>query len=147
MDNIKKLDAKLSYKSMFLFLVKQYEKNKSDDIGAYLGDLMLFPSGGTVDPAAEHDWLDAVEQATGNRNIEYMDMNQVFKATILLLEGYYSRTTGDDIAKLLNICKLDESGNIIDSEIRSDWSQAINSASSPESDELITLKIKKRGKS
>lgn len=35
----KSLNAKQAYKAMFLFLVTQYEKSKSDDIGSLLGDL------------------------------------------------------------------------------------------------------------
>ena len=48
---------------MQLFLERFYENTHSDDVGALLGDMSVLGDGGTADPAAWEDWMDAVRQA------------------------------------------------------------------------------------
>ncbi|MFP3709937.1 hypothetical protein SB783_38645 [Paraburkholderia sp. SIMBA_009] len=52
-----------AYLSMFEFIVELYQRTKSDDLGAILGDLSLLEDGTTADPAAWGDWLRCVEKA------------------------------------------------------------------------------------
>jgi hypothetical protein len=57
------LSSEQAFKAMSLFLERQYERTKSDDIGALLGDLQLAEDGKPFDPAAWDEWLKSVEQA------------------------------------------------------------------------------------
>jgi hypothetical protein len=57
-----KLTELQAFNAMFKFLEGYYERTKSDDIGSLLGDLQLFPDGGTFDPAAWDDWIESVEE-------------------------------------------------------------------------------------
>ncbi|MBG9389876.1 hypothetical protein I5803_17730 [Caenimonas sp. DR4.4] len=50
---------------MFAFLEAHYQRTKSDDIGALLGDLTLLPGGTSADPAAIVDWQHALSRARG----------------------------------------------------------------------------------
>jgi len=52
-----------AFLAMYDLLRDRYERTKSADIGALLGDLSLLPDGGTADPAAWQDWVRAVEKA------------------------------------------------------------------------------------
>ena len=48
---------------MQLFLERYYENTHSDDVGALLGGMSVLRDGGTADPAAWEDWIEAVRQA------------------------------------------------------------------------------------
>jgi hypothetical protein len=56
-----------AYLSMFEFIVELYNRTKSDELGALLGDLSLLDDGSTADPAAWEDWLRCVEKARQNK--------------------------------------------------------------------------------
>lgn len=60
------MNEKNAFEAMRLFLEAFYERTKSDDVGALLGDLRLLDDGKTADPAAWSDWLDCVEKVRGN---------------------------------------------------------------------------------
>jgi hypothetical protein len=47
------------------FLVKYYERTKSDDMGAFLGDLLHGDYGYTSDPAAAYDWQECLLKIKG----------------------------------------------------------------------------------
>lgn len=57
-----KLTELQSFNTMRNFLESYWERTNSDDIAVLLGELQLFPDGGTFDPAAWHDWIKAVEK-------------------------------------------------------------------------------------
>ncbi|WP_090685956.1 hypothetical protein [Paraburkholderia phenazinium] len=58
-----RLTLQEAYLSMFEFIVELYQRTRSDDLGAMLGDLSLLADGTTADPAAWGDWLKCVEKA------------------------------------------------------------------------------------
>jgi hypothetical protein len=58
----KKLTELQAFNAMRKFLEGYYERTHSDDLGSLLGDLQLFPEGGTFDPAAWHDWIRSVKE-------------------------------------------------------------------------------------
>lgn len=45
---------------MFRHLEQYYGRTQADDVGALLGDLQLAENGEPFDPAAWHDWMEAV---------------------------------------------------------------------------------------
>lgn len=54
------LTVEQAYQAMLVFLDKEYNLTKSDDIGAFLGGCQLTSEGVTMDPAAWKDWLSSV---------------------------------------------------------------------------------------
>lgn len=58
-----KLTALQAFNAITLYLDKYYNITDSDDIGALLGGFQLFEEGGPWDPAAWHDWTEAVNKA------------------------------------------------------------------------------------
>ncbi|PPE74597.1 hypothetical protein C3942_07490 [Solimonas fluminis] len=58
-----KLSKKEAYKAMFLFLEREYQLTKSDDIGSLLGAMQFLGDGVPADPAAWEDWEECVGQA------------------------------------------------------------------------------------
>ena len=55
------LTEKEAFLAMYSFLDEYYQITKSDDIGSLLGSMSLLQDGGTVDPAIQSSWLQAVE--------------------------------------------------------------------------------------
>lgn len=53
-----------AYAAMYAYLEQVFDRTKSDDIGSLLGGMSLLPDGGTADPAAWNDWIDAIGKAT-----------------------------------------------------------------------------------
>ncbi len=63
MNEIKtKLTLKEAYSAMYSFLEHEYEMTGSNEIGGMLGSMSLLEDGGTADPAAWNDWVQAVEK-------------------------------------------------------------------------------------
>jgi len=62
------LTIRQAYEAMLLFLEGLYERTKSDDLGALLGDLQILDDGGTADPAAWQDWLNSVQTVLSANN-------------------------------------------------------------------------------
>lgn len=56
-----KLTELQAFNAMRRFLEGYWERTNSDDVGGLLGDLQLCQDGGTFDPAAWEDWIEAVE--------------------------------------------------------------------------------------
>lgn len=54
---------KQAFRAMVYFLERHFERTKSDDIGALLGDLLVLEDGMTADPAAWPEWLECVRIA------------------------------------------------------------------------------------
>ena len=59
----KKLTELQAFNVMRKFLEMYYERTLSDDVGSLLGDLQIGEDGETTDPAAWHDWMDALHKA------------------------------------------------------------------------------------
>jgi hypothetical protein len=57
------MTSEQAFQAMVLFLERHYERTKSDDIGALLGDLQLLEDGDTADPAALSEWTECVHAA------------------------------------------------------------------------------------
>jgi hypothetical protein len=53
-----------AFNAMRKFLEMYYERTSSDDVGSLLGDLQMLRDGHTADPAAWHDWMKAIDNAT-----------------------------------------------------------------------------------
>lgn len=53
---------------MLAFLDELYQLTKSDDLGGFLGGFQLTKDGGTMDPAAWGDWLEAIRRVKAKRN-------------------------------------------------------------------------------
>lgn len=64
-DDLTKLDQSITirqaYLCMFEHLRRHHQRSGGDEFGAILGDLSLLPDGGSADPAAMEDFLDAVD--------------------------------------------------------------------------------------
>jgi hypothetical protein len=58
-----RLSLQEAYLAMFEFLAKVYERTKSDELGALLGEMSLLSDGTTADPAIWRDWLRCVEKS------------------------------------------------------------------------------------
>lgn len=62
---MEKLTCEEAYIAMYRYLENLYELTDSDDLAGFLGDMSILPDGGTADPAAWEDWLDAIKKARG----------------------------------------------------------------------------------
>jgi len=60
---MKILTTQEAFVAMRSFLEGYYERTKSDDVGALLGDMQLLGDGLTADPAIWEDWLSCVERS------------------------------------------------------------------------------------
>ena len=58
---MKKLTELQAFNAMRRFLEGYYERTNSDDVGHYLEIYNYVEDGGTFDPAAWEDWIEAVE--------------------------------------------------------------------------------------
>ena len=56
--------AVTAFNAMVEFLDQYYRRGGSDEIGLMLGSLALRPDGGTADPAAWDDWMEAYAKAS-----------------------------------------------------------------------------------
>lgn len=57
-----------AYRAMYVFLDNYYfQMGQPDEIGALLSDLRLMPDGIPGDPAAWHDWQEAVKKVVEGR--------------------------------------------------------------------------------
>ncbi|MDQ3758712.1 MAG: hypothetical protein M3331_02030 [Actinomycetota bacterium] len=59
-----KLSIDEAHRAMFIFVERLWERTgKPAELASLLSDNSLLSDGGTADPAARQDWLDAVEEA------------------------------------------------------------------------------------
>ena len=62
-NNMEKMLTQLqAFQAMVKFLEGFYERTSSDDVGSLLSGMQMFSDGGTFDPAAWHDWMDAINE-------------------------------------------------------------------------------------
>ena len=73
----KDLTVQEAYLAMVFYLENLYKLTKSDDLGGFLGDLLFDLDGGTMDPAAWADWLDAVKKVQSTPLQELIEENTV----------------------------------------------------------------------
>ncbi len=59
----KKLDPKEAYAAMYQYLCDLYERTNSDDLGSFLGGMLLMDDGKPADSAVWSDWTDAIEKS------------------------------------------------------------------------------------
>lgn len=57
------LTEKQAYAAMFYYLENLYELTHSDDLGGFLGGMMMLDDGTPADPACWKDWEEAVKKA------------------------------------------------------------------------------------
>ncbi len=56
------LTVKQGYIAMYKFLQELQRMTNSDDLAGFLDGMSFLEDGGTADPAAWHDWLEAVRK-------------------------------------------------------------------------------------
>ena len=59
-----------AYKAMYLYLEKLYEMTSSDDLAGFLGSMSMMADGRPADDAIWEDWLDAIEKAKSDPNLD-----------------------------------------------------------------------------
>ncbi len=59
---IERLTETEAFEAMVLFLEGFYERTKSGDVGALLGQMMILEDGTTADPATWDDWMKCVHR-------------------------------------------------------------------------------------
>ena len=63
------LTIEQSYKAMYFYLEKLYEMTGSDDLAGFLGGMSVLEDGETADSAVWSDWLEAIEKARRDQDI------------------------------------------------------------------------------
>lgn len=58
-----------AYKAMYLYLENLYKLTGSDDLAGFLGSMSMLQDGKPVDETVWEDWLEAIDQAKKNANI------------------------------------------------------------------------------
>lgn len=58
-----------AYKAMYLYLENLYQLTGSDDLAGFLGSMSMLQDGKPVDETVWEDWLEAIDQAKKNANI------------------------------------------------------------------------------
>jgi hypothetical protein len=86
-----------SYNYMFDALSNHYAEMHDNELGAMLGGFDKSHRGKPFDPAAWHDWIDAVRKVTSNETITE---NEALKAMLVLLKEYNDHH-GFDLSKVI----------------------------------------------
>lgn len=58
-----------AYKAMYLYLENLHDMTGSQDLAGFLGSMSTMADGRPIDEAVWEDWLDAVEKAKSNPDI------------------------------------------------------------------------------
>lgn len=58
-----------AYKEMYLYLENLYKLTGSDDLADFLGSMSMLKDGKPVEETVWEDWLEAIDQAKKNANI------------------------------------------------------------------------------
>lgn len=69
MNNEETLTTSEAYQAMIIFLENLYSMTKSDDLAGFLGGFQILSDGSPADPAAWHDWLEAID-AVKNKKLK-----------------------------------------------------------------------------
>ena len=91
-----------AFKTMFLFLNKKYQKNKTEDIAQILSDINLL-RWQSRNLAAKYDWLESTEKirAKGISNKSKLTKDEAFRAMVDFLRKFGERITSADVFSLL----------------------------------------------
>jgi len=98
---MKPMNITEAYHFAFNILVEFWRKTQDDQLAAVLGGLNPEPlSEGTVttDPAAWHDWVDAVKKVTSNENITESEAQQA----MLVVMREYRDHDGLDLTNVID---------------------------------------------
>jgi len=132
---VQTLTVEQSYDAMIYFLETYNKKINSIDIALLTSDLLLLPDNMSVDPAAVEDWYESVERILKIKKSIYenliyrksisLTINQAYDTMLDYLEGYYERTTSEDVDTLISKMKLSADNRQSDYKIWNDWSQSV----------------------
>ncbi|HBS48128.1 TPA: hypothetical protein DEO28_03525 [Candidatus Dependentiae bacterium] len=128
------LNVKEAYNAMVDFLDKYYEKIHSDNVGSFLGCLVLLNDGMPVDIALWEDWIDSVNKMKKQykKNEENEPINFTFTQSYEIAEDflneYYKRTNSayEDFGNLIKGMTLLENGKSINPEYWEEWVASAN---------------------
>jgi len=124
----KKLTVLQSFNAMRNFLDDNYQKTKSDNVGAMLSFSLLFPDGGTFDPAIWNDWIESIEEVKGEKAKEVTDL-EGFKITKSFLKLYYNLISKPvDIGRILKTLEVDSKNIPTNEEAWNLWLKCIKKA-------------------
>jgi hypothetical protein len=71
MDGDDLLTTREAYAAMYVYLQRVAKMTSSDELPALLGGMSVLPDGGTADPAAWSDWLNAIATVrAGGANLD-----------------------------------------------------------------------------
>ncbi len=88
------------------FLEKFYIDNTQDDLGLLLGGISIttFLGGGTADPAAWEDWLEAIEKLQNGKTViesGAISEREAFDAMIIFVQEFGKRISSEEMRLLL----------------------------------------------
>jgi len=123
-----KITIKQAFNAMTSYLEKDYKRTNSDEVGGLLGDLLLFPDGGTFDPAAWEDWIEAVNDIVGDKNY-LLTRLESFKVVNSFLKKFCSfPSEGDDVSRIIKAFVVDENDKPTNNDTWNLWLKCIKKA-------------------
>ena len=111
----KRLTELQAFNAMVEFLGEYYKKTSSDLICLLLGDMLFWPDGNTIDPAAWIEWDDAVrailKKEAYQKSIDkitsiILTEQQSFQAMVQLFKNYYELTSNVEATEFLDSLHL-----------------------------------------
>jgi len=118
------------------FLEEYYKKTSSDLIILLLGDMLFWPDGDTIDPAAWVEWDDAVKKVLQKQTCQkpidetmgiILTEQQSFQAMVQFFKNYYELTSNLEAVTFLDSLHLlpDNGSSHI---VREKWKISVNNA-------------------
>jgi len=128
-ENIK-LTIEQAYDAAIDYLEKYSVCTSSEDIAFLASDMLLLVDETSADPAAQEDWDDSIRNILKKQNITYkenikLNNQQAYLTVIDYLEGYYERTTSEDIANLISKMKLLEENTSANPTTWENWNRSV----------------------
>ena len=123
----KNLTELQAFHAMRKFLDIFYYKTRSDDVGSLLGDLQLFPEGGTFDPAAWEEWQESVANILKTKQSEVKNLSELeaLQAMRKFLQIFYENTSSEDVSLILKDTQISPDGKT-DPSTWQNWKKCIN---------------------
>ena len=118
MDSKKILTTIEAYDAMYDYLTEYYNKNKSDDVGGLLSDMLLLADGTSADSASLMDWHESVDKIVRQKQ-NILPMNFMNSKKTLTIDEAYD-TVIDYLAKYNKRGYSDDIGSILDDMLRLD---------------------------
>ena len=123
---LKKIQA---FVAMQRFLDQYYWHTLSDDFGSMQGSLMFLNDDKPADEAFEEDWVDSVNVIVpGYQEGVLLTVGQAYAVVKEFLELYCRIGFSAEVQQLINRMALNQTGQIIDIEIREFWNKAVELA-------------------